>query len=174
MEGCCLSCKFFHIFFIVFCICVMFSLGVFLGVLQPTPSMQPNFISNDSLLNSLRWRYATKKFDPTRKISSADWATLEEALVLSPSAFGIQPWKFIVISDQATKEALVPHSWGQRQVADCSHLVVFAYKKEMEAEYIDRYLQRIVDVRGVAMEYDMRGIAGHRYVPDGGVGSRKI
>ena len=120
--------------------------------------MQPNFISNDSLLDSLRWRYATKKFDPTRKISAADWATLEEALVLSPSAFGIQPWKFIVITDQATKEALVPHSWGQRQVADCSHLVVFAYKKEMEIGYIDRYLQRIVDVRGVAME----ALAGYR------------
>jgi len=126
--------------------------------LQSIRTMQPTSISNESLLNSLRWRYATKKFDPTRKISPADWATLEQALILSPSAFGIQPWKFIVITDQATKEALVPVSWNQRQVADCSHLVVFAHKKEMDTEYIDGYLQRIMKVRGVTME----SLAGYR------------
>jgi len=115
-------------------------------------------ISNDSLLDSLRWRYATKKFDPTRKISPADWKVLEEALILSPSAFGLQPWKFIVITDQATKESLVQVSHGQRQVADCSHLVVFAHKKEMDIEYIDAYLRRIIEVRGGTME----SLAGYR------------
>ena len=114
--------------------------------------MQSTPISTDSILRSLRWRYATKKFDPTRKIPQADWAVLEEALVLSPSAFGIQPWKFIVITDQATKEALVSVSHGQRQVADCSHLVVFAHKREMDRDYIDAYLRRIIEVRGGTME----------------------
>lgn len=114
--------------------------------------MQSTLISNDSLLTQLRWRYATKKFDPTRKIPAEDWKALEEALVLSPSSFGVQPWKFIVITDQATKEALVPVSWGQRQIADCSHLVVFAHKKAVDAEFIDKYLQRIVELRGVTLE----------------------
>lgn len=114
--------------------------------------MQPNLISNDALLTQLRWRYATKQFDPTRKIPVADWKALEEALVLSPSSFGLQPWKFLVVTDQATKEALVPVSWGQRQVADCSHLVVFAYKKEITLDYIDANLQRMVDVRGGTLE----------------------
>ncbi len=114
--------------------------------------MQTTPISTDALLTSLRWRYATKKFDPTRKIPQAHWDALEEALVLSPSSFGLQPWKFLVITDQATKESLVPVSWGQQQVADCSHLVVFAYQKEMNVEHIDAFLRRMVEVRGVTLE----------------------
>lgn len=114
--------------------------------------MQSTSLSNVALLDALRWRYATKQFDPSRKISQADWQTLEEALVLSPSAFGLQPWKFIVITDQATKESLVPVSWGQRQIADCSHLLVFAYKKEIGMDFIDCNIQRIAEVRGVKPE----------------------
>lgn len=120
-------------------------------------------IPTDALLHSLRWRYATKKFDPTRKIPQADWNVLEEALVLSPSAFGLQPWKFIVITDPAVKESLVSVSHGQRQVADCSHLVVFAHKKEMDLDYIDAYLRRIVEVRGGTME----ALAGYRQMMSG-------
>ncbi|MCX6967623.1 MAG: NAD(P)H-dependent oxidoreductase [Verrucomicrobia bacterium] len=120
--------------------------------------MQITPISTDSLVRSLCWRYAVKKFDPTRKIPQATWSALEEALMLTPSSFGLQPWKFIVITDQATKEALVPVSWNQRQVADCSHLVVFAYKKEMDLDHIDTFLQRIVEVRGVTPE----SLAGYR------------
>ena len=106
-------------------------------------------ITNDTLLNQLRWRYATKQFDGTRKISAADWETLEESLVLTPSSFGLQPWRFIVITDPATKEKLVPASWDQRQVADASHVVVFAIKKNVGTAEVDRYLQRIAEVRGV-------------------------
>jgi len=109
-------------------------------------------ISSDTLLQQLRWRYATKQFDPNRKISDADWRTLEEALLLTPSSFGLQPWKFIVVSDPAKREALVPVSWGQRQVADASHLVVFAIKKEIGAGEIDTFLERVVEVRGGSME----------------------
>ncbi|MDD5350164.1 MAG: NAD(P)H-dependent oxidoreductase [Chthoniobacteraceae bacterium] len=127
--------------------------------------MHSHSVASDSLLAALRWRYATKKFDPSRKIASADWKTLEEALVLSPSAFGLQPWKFLVITDQATKEALVPASWGQRQVADCSHLVVFAYKKDLGMDFIEKNLQRIAEVRGVPVE----SLEGYRKVIAGTV-----
>lgn len=109
-------------------------------------------VSNDTLVNQLRWRYATKQFDPTRKVSAADWQTLEEALVLSPSSFGLQPWRFVVVTDPATKEKLVPVSWNQRQVADSSHLVVFAVKKSLGAAEVDHYLNRISEVRGVTRE----------------------
>lgn len=105
-------------------------------------------ISRDHLLRQLEWRYATKQFDPLRKISSEDWAALEDALVLTPSSYGAQPWKFFVITDQATKERLVPFSWGQRQAADCSHHVVFAIYKDFGKEQIDAYMRRIVEVRG--------------------------
>ncbi len=104
------------------------------------------------LLTQLRWRYATKQFDPQRKISAEDWAVLEEALVLTPSSFGLQPWKFIVITDPAVKEKLVPVSWGQRQPADCSHLVVFAVKKNLGEAEIDAFLKRIAEVRKVPVE----------------------
>lgn len=109
-------------------------------------------VSHDTLLTQLRWRYATKQFDPTRQISEKDWRTLEESLVLTPSSFGLQPWRFIVVTDQATKEKLVPASWDQRQVADASHVVVFAVRKDLGAAEVDRYLSRIAEVRGVSSE----------------------
>jgi nitroreductase len=109
-------------------------------------------VSNDTLLNQLRWRYATKQFDPSRKITTADWQTLEESLVLAPSSFGLQPWRFIIVTDQATKEELVPASWNQRQVADASHVVVFAIKKDLGRADVDRYLARMAEVRGVSAD----------------------
>src|SRR6185369_2905857 len=113
-------------------------------------------VSNDTLVNQLRWRYATKQFDATRKITDADWQTLEESLLLTPSSFGLQPWRFIFVTDQATKEKLVSASWGQQQIADSSHVVVFAIKKNLGVGDVDRYLDRIAEVRGVSAE-SLRG-----------------
>ena len=109
-------------------------------------------VSNDTLLNQLRWRYATKQFDPARKISAADWCTLEESLVLTPSSFGLQPWRFIVVTNPAMKEKLVPASWDQRQVAEASHVVVFAIKKNLGPADVDRHLTRMAEVRGVGTD----------------------
>jgi nitroreductase len=106
-------------------------------------------VDRNQLLHQLNWRYATKQFDPERKISPEDWLTLEEALVLTPSSFGLQPWKFIVVTDPVVREKLVAVSWGQRQVAEASHLVVFAIKKNLTEADIDAYLNRIAEVRGV-------------------------
>lgn len=114
--------------------------------------MTTKTVTNDTLLTQLRWRYATKQFDAARKISAEDWRTLEESLVLTPSSFGLQPWRFIVVTDPATKEKLVPASWNQRQVADASHVVVFAIKKNVGVNDVDRYLGRIAEVRGVSVE----------------------
>ena len=83
-------------------------------------------MTTSDLLDALNWRYATKAFDPARKIPADTIAAIEQSLVLTPSSYGLQPWKFLVITDKAIREQLVPHSWGQRQVADCSHFVVFA------------------------------------------------
>jgi nitroreductase len=117
---------------------------------QRTMNTKP--VSNDILLTQLRWRYATKQFDATRKISDADLRTLEESLVLTPSSFGLQPWRFVVVTDQATKDKLVPASWDQRQVADASHVVVFAIKKNVGVTEVDHYLGRMAQVRGVTPE----------------------
>lgn len=104
------------------------------------------------LLERLRWRYATKKFDPARKIDSDTWATLEHALLLSPSSYGLQPWKFLVVDDPALRERLLPATWNQRQVIDASHYVVFAARKGIEARDVERWIGRLAEVRGVLRE----------------------
>ena len=106
-------------------------------------------ITNDVLVKQLRWRYATKKFDPTKKISDADWTALEETLVLTPSSFGLQPWRFIVVTDQAAKEKLVPLAYGQRQVADASHTLVFTIKQKLGETEIAKHVHRTAEVRGL-------------------------
>lgn len=106
-----------------------------------------NAINREQLLAQLNWRYATKQFDPERKISPEDWGALEEALVLSPSSYGLQPWKFIVVTEQTVKEKLAEASYGQRQPADASHHVVFAIKKIVGVSEVENYLDRIAQVR---------------------------
>lgn len=104
--------------------------------------------TSEQVLQQLRWRYATKKFDPTQTISEELWQTLEQSLVLTPSSFGLQPWKFFVVRDPEIRKQLVEHSWGQTQVIDASHLVVFAIKKGVDAAYVDHYLARMSEVQG--------------------------
>jgi nitroreductase len=109
-------------------------------------------MTNEQLIEKLNWRYAVKKFDATRKISDADWKTLEDALVLSPSSYGLQPWKFYVVTDEATKKELLPHAWNQPQIVESSHLVVIAAKKDAKPEDIEKYVDRIIEVRGSKRE----------------------
>ncbi|HEY1788916.1 MAG TPA: NAD(P)H-dependent oxidoreductase [Verrucomicrobiae bacterium] len=111
-----------------------------------------NKIDHNLLVGQLNWRYATKQFDPQRKIGAQEWAALEEALILTPSSCGLQPWKFVVVLDPAVRERLVSASWGQRQVADASHFVVFAIKKNLSEQDIDNHLGRIAEVRGVPQQ----------------------
>jgi len=105
-------------------------------------------ITAATLLEALNWRYATRKFDPAKKIPADTWAALEQALVLAPSSSGLQPWKFIVVQDPATRQKLSAASHGQSQPVDCSHFVVFTVRKNLGADHVDRYLDRIVEVRG--------------------------
>lgn len=109
-------------------------------------------LDRSSLLAQLNWRYATKKFDPARKIGDADWAALEQALVLAPSSYGLQPWKFINITDPALRQSLRGASWNQSQITDASHLVVFARRSAVTAEHVERYVRRIMEVRGAPAE----------------------
>lgn len=111
-----------------------------------------NPISSSQLLDALRWRYATKKFDAAKKIPAATWSVLEESLVLTPSSFGAQPWKFFVIDNPVLRERLVSASWGQTQVVEASHLVVFAFKQNLDEAHIDRYMASTAETRGVTTE----------------------
>ncbi|MDJ0695085.1 NAD(P)H-dependent oxidoreductase [Mastigocoleus sp. MO_188.B34] len=106
----------------------------------------------EQVLEQLNWRYATKKFDPSKKIPEAVWKVLEQSLVLAPSSFGLQPWKFIVVRNPQIREQLLEHSWGQKQVVEASHLVVFAIKKDLNESDVDRYVQRMSEVQQVPVE----------------------
>lgn len=99
------------------------------------------------LLDALQWRYATKVFDPAKKIPADVWAALEKTLVLTPTSYGLQPYQFLVVQDAAKRAALLPHSWGQKQVVDCSHFIVFTARTEMKEADVDKLIQRTVELR---------------------------
>jgi nitroreductase len=100
----------------------------------------------------LNWRYATKKFDPSKKISKQDLTRLLEALRFSPSSYGLQPWKFVIIHDPVLRKKLRPHAWDQPQVTDADTLIVFCVLKTMDEEYVKNYVDLIATVRGVTKE----------------------
>ena len=120
----------------------------------------------DTLLATLSQRYATEQFDPTKKIDAATWSALEQSLVLTPSSFGLQPWKFFVVQDQAVRESLVPHAWGQRQIADASHLVVMTVQKETGEAAINKLIAATAAARGIGAD----SLEGYRQIMLGAKG----
>ena len=106
----------------------------------------------DQLLASLRWRYATKKFDASRKSPAGTWDAIEESLVLTPSSFGLQPWKFIVIQDPGVRANLSPESWRQPQVTEASHYVVLTARTDLDSTDIDAWMARMCEVQGSSAE----------------------
>jgi nitroreductase len=106
-------------------------------------------IAPETLLEALQWRYATKMFDPERIIPDPIWSALEQTLVLTPSSYGLQPWKFLVIQNPELRQQLRPHSWNQSQITDCSHLVVLLSQRSIEAVDADRLIQAIAEARAV-------------------------
>lgn len=111
------------------------------------PSLTPA-----ALIDALHWRYATRKFDPTRTIAPEIWSALEQSLVLAASSMGLQPWKFIVVTDPAMKAQLRPAAWHQSQVTDCSHFVVLVVRRDLGADHVDRHIARMAEIQGVASE----------------------
>lgn len=101
-----------------------------------------------ALTEQLTWRYAVKKFDNTKKINQDTWKILEESLVLTPSSYGVQPWKFIVVTSEDLRKTLTPFSWNQTQVADCSHYVIFCAIKKIDEAYVTKFIERTAQVRG--------------------------
>lgn len=109
-------------------------------------------LSPDQCIEALHWRYATKQFDSERIIPADTWKALEESLVLTPSSFGLQPWKFIVVEDSQLREQLLAESWNQKQVTDASHFVVLAARADLTAEDVDRWLDCMAQVQGKRAE----------------------
>ncbi|MCP9800761.1 NAD(P)H-dependent oxidoreductase [Synechococcus sp. RedBA-s] len=115
-------------------------------------------IANTDLLDSLTWRYATKQFDIERKIPTETWEALEQALVLTPSSYGLQPWTFLVIDDPALRKELRPFSWNQAQITEASQLVVFLTRRQIE----DSDLDRLITATAAARALEPESLAGYR------------
>lgn len=103
-------------------------------------------------LENQNWRYATKKFDATKKISIADLNFLKEAIRLSTSSFGLQLYKVIIVENPEIKAKLLPASYGQSQIVDCSQVIVFANYTNVDANHVDEYINNIAQTREIAAE----------------------
>jgi len=105
-----------------------------------------------SLLENLNWRYATKKFDATKKISDADLNTLKEAVRLAASSYGLQPYKVVIVENPEIREQLKAAAYGQTQITDASQLFIFANDLNAGPESVAAYIKNISETRGIPVE----------------------
>ena len=105
-----------------------------------------------TFLENQNWRYATKKFDATKKITDADIAFLKEAIRLSTSSYGLQPYRVFIVENPELRAKLVAASYGQAQVADASHLLVFANELNFGEAGIDQLATTICKTRELPLE----------------------
>lgn len=108
-------------------------------------------------IENQNWRYATKKFDATKKIASEDLEILKEAIRLSSSSYGLQPYKVLIIENPELRAKIQPAAWGQSQIVESSHLFVFANMTNLGENEIDQYIEQIAETRGIPVE----NIAGY-------------
>ncbi|RVU33587.1 NAD(P)H-dependent oxidoreductase [Rheinheimera riviphila] len=104
------------------------------------------------ILNLLSWRYAAKKMDPAKTVSEHKLAIILESIRLSASSSGLQPYQVLVITDPQIKAQIRPVSWGQSQVTDCSHLLVFAAWDNYSFDRINMMFDLVNEQRGLKNE----------------------
>lgn len=110
-----------------------------------------------NFLNNQNWRYATKKFDATKKVSAEDLHTLKEAIRLSSSSYGLQPYKVIIVENPELRAQLQPAAWGQSQIVEASHLFIFANETNIGDDAIESFLNAI----SVERETPLESLAGY-------------
>ncbi|MDF4204538.1 NAD(P)H-dependent oxidoreductase [Maribacter sp. SA7] len=112
----------------------------------------------NTLLDNLNWRYATKKFDSSKKVSSENLNTLLEAARLTASSYGLQPYHIYVIENADIRTQLRKASYDQPQITDASHIIVLANKPTFDGTMIDDYIQNIMAIRGLSKD-DLEGFS---------------
>ncbi len=106
----------------------------------------------NTFLDNQNWRYATKKFDTTKKISNEDLDFLKEAIRLSASSYGLQLYKVIIVDTAELRAKLQPAAWGQSQITDASHLIVFANQTTAGEDDVNAYLKNACETRNLPAE----------------------
>jgi nitroreductase len=105
-----------------------------------------------NFIKAANWRYATKKFDATKKIAVEDLNILKEAIRLSSSSYGLQPYKVIIVENPELRAQLQPAAWGQSQIVEASHLIVFANNTNLGDVEIDGLLKIMSETRDTPIE----------------------
>ena len=105
-----------------------------------------------SLIEKLNWRYATKKFDHTKKLNAEQLDELLKAVQLSPSSAGLQAYKVIVVEDAAIKEQLRAAANNQAQLTDASQVIIFASETNLDEAYAKNYIDLVAKTRNVGRE----------------------
>lgn len=108
-------------------------------------------------IENLKWRYATKKFDSSKKISPKKLTKLMEAIQLSVSSYGLQLYKVIIVEDTSLREKLKSVSWGQGQITEASHLVVFCNYTNVKDKHVDDFL----DLTSKTQNVDVKNLSGY-------------
>ncbi len=103
------------------------------------------------IIEQMNWRYATKKMTGA-KVATAKLNRILEAIRLSASAYGLQPYTILVVEDQETRKKLLPAAYNQSQITDASHLLVFAAWENITEEKLTAYIQNVSDIREVSVE----------------------
>ena len=106
----------------------------------------------NAFIENQNWRYATKKFDATKKITTEDLDTLKEAIRLSSSSYGLQPYKVILVENPELRAKIQPSAWGQSQIVEASHLIVFANEINFGTTGIDNYIKNASETRAIPAE----------------------
>jgi len=121
-----------------------------------------------SLIEKLQWRSAIKNFDHTKKISPEKINELLDAVQLSPSSAGLQPYRVLVVEDAETRAKLLGHAYNQAQITDASAVIVFAAETQVDADLVKKYIDLIASVRQI----DRSTLEGFENVINGGINSR--
>ena len=103
-----------------------------------------------NIIDSLNWRYATKKFDTDKYVSNEKLEILKEAFTLTPTSYGLQPIKLVVVSNKELQKELVPHSFNQEQVAQASHVLVICVENTIDEAYIRAHFENEKSIRGTS------------------------
>ncbi len=102
-------------------------------------------------LTNLKWRYATKRMNG-QKVPAEKLENILEAIQLSPTAYGMQPFTVLVVEDADLRAKIAPAIFNQPQITEGSHVLVFAAWKEYSNENVDKYINHIATVRGISAE----------------------
>ncbi len=121
-----------------------------------------------STLENLNWRYATKRYDTTKKLSPEQVELIKESMRLAPSSFGLQAWKFVHVTSPELRKQLSEAAWNQPQITEASDLFILVTNASIDEAFVDRYVKSIADTRGIPAD----ALKGYRDMMVGSVSGR--